>query len=205
MTNGTTFNESLINKLKLFSRVGIEVSIESTTPHNNYVRQGTDTDMVLEHINKYIQHCTDSSISVTIRPAISALTVGYYHTLLDYCLQNKLLIKSLIVTDPQYLNIKILPIMIRQQYIQQYQTLLDKLIDEDISSDYNESDTANFIKNIKMQATQVISALQLPEVDNQEQLLATMVEHCQKWDKVYNLNAIELYPELKDIFTRHGY
>ena len=205
VTNGTTFNESLINKLKLFSRVGIEVSIESITPHNNYVRQGTDTAVVLKNINKYMQHCTDSSISVTIRPAISALTVGYYHTLLDYCLQNKLLIKSLIVTDPQYLNIKILPMMIRQQYIRRYQTLLDKLVDEDIAVDYNESDTANFIKNIKMQTSQVIMALQQPEVDNQEQMLATMVEHCQKWDKIYNLNAIELYPELEDVFIRHGY
>jgi sulfatase maturation enzyme AslB (radical SAM superfamily) len=44
VTNGTTFNESLINKLKKFKRVGIEVSIETITEHKAYQRQGTNTD-----------------------------------------------------------------------------------------------------------------------------------------------------------------
>ena len=44
VTNGTTYNQNLIDKLKKFTRVGIEVSIETITLHNNYIRQGTDTE-----------------------------------------------------------------------------------------------------------------------------------------------------------------
>ena len=42
-----------INKLKKFNRVGIEVSIETLTEHNTYQRQGTDTSVVLENLEKY--------------------------------------------------------------------------------------------------------------------------------------------------------
>ena len=85
-----------LEKLKNFARVGIEISIESTTVHNDYVRQGTNTAEVLENIARYQEFCNGTNISLTLRPAISALTVGYYHTVIDYCLTNKLLIKSLL-------------------------------------------------------------------------------------------------------------
>ena len=32
-----------------------------------------------------------------------------------------------------------------------------------------------------------------------------MVEHCRKWDPVYKYNALELYPELSEIFKTYGY
>ena len=43
VTNGTTFNANVLDKLKLFRRVGIEISIEAGDEHNAYQRQGTDT------------------------------------------------------------------------------------------------------------------------------------------------------------------
>jgi sulfatase maturation enzyme AslB (radical SAM superfamily) len=205
VTNGTTFNESLINKLKKFTRVGIEVSIETTTEHNSYVRQGTDTTVVLENIQKYITYCTNSSISVTVRPAISALTVGYYYTLLEYCLEHKLLIKSLIVTSPTWLDANILPDHVKQLYKISYQTLLNKLELVDTGADYNESDTNNYIHSIVMQAKQAIRILEQNNPTNQQQEWSNLIEHCRKWDSVYKLDGLSLYPELAEIFKKHGY
>jgi sulfatase maturation enzyme AslB (radical SAM superfamily) len=93
VTNGTTFDIELIKKLKLFQRVGIEVSIETITEHNGYVRQGTDTKEVLANIEKYREHCDNERISLTIRPAPSVLTIGNYNTLIEYCLEQKLTIE----------------------------------------------------------------------------------------------------------------
>ena len=204
VTNGTVFKQSLLDKLKLFARVGIEVSIETVTAHNDYVRQGTVTTVVLENIQKYIQHCNNTSISLTIRPAISALTVGYYYTLLEYCLEHKLIIKSLLVTTPEYLDIKVLPQSVKQQYLRHYKEIVDKLADIDIGGDFNESDATNYKKSVKQQATQVSNILS-STLKNRKYLIPELVSMCKQWDTVYKLDAKTLYPELADVLEENGY
>lgn len=201
VTNGTTFKEELVNKLKKFARVGIEVSIETTTAHNDYVRQGTNTKLVLENIELYQQHC-DTSMSLTLRPTVSALTVGYYYTLLEYCLERKLIIKSLLVNDPSYLNVSVLPIQVREQYSKNYYSLLEKLTDINIDCDYNESDSNNYLQSIKLQVKQIINLLAQSSTEDQ---LKDLVDMCSQWDKEFNFNARLVYPELAEVFTQHGY
>ena len=205
VTNGTTYNQLLINKLKRFTRVGIEVSIETATEHNSYVRQGTDTDVVLNNIKKYKENCDSSSISVTVRPAIGLLSIGKYYTLLEYCLENKLMVKSLLITYPRFLDVSILPKETKQLYLTRYEILLDKLSQINVINDYNESDPNNYQHSIKMQTLQAINLLKQPEPQDQETLLEEMVEHCRKWDPIYKYNALELYPELIEIFKKYGY
>lgn len=205
VTNGTTYNQQLIDKLKRFTRVGIEVSIETATEHNNYIRQGTDTNLVLSNIKKYKDNCDNSSISVTLRPAISLLSIGKYYTLLEYCLENKLLIKSLLVTYPKFLDINILPKEIKQQYLPSYQSLLNRLSGVNLLDDYNESDINNYQHSIKIQVQQSINLLNQAEPLDQEKLLTEMVAHCRKWDPLYKLDGRSLYPELAEIFKKYGY
>jgi hypothetical protein len=202
VTNGTTFNESLMSKLKLFTRVGIEVSIETTTVHNDYVRQGTDTIKVLANIQRYKDLCNNSAISLTLRPAISALTIGYYYTLLEYCLKNKLLIKSLLVTNPRHLSASRLPLDIRASYIGNYERILSSLSDVDVTTDHNESDPNNYVNSIKIQVLQTITLLKSEE---QQDELSDMIKHCRLWDDIYKLDARILYPEFKEIFDQYGY
>ena len=205
VTNGTTYNQQLLDKLKKFTRVGIEVSIETATEHNNYIRQGTDTNVVLANIKNYKNNCNNSNISITIRPAVSLLSISKYYTLLEFCLKNKLLIKSLLVTEPRFLDISILPKEIKQQYLSNYQLLLSNLTDVSLTADYNESDINNYRQSIKIQIEQSINLLNQSEPDDQEKLLEEMVEHCRKWDFIYKYNALELYPELTKIFKIYGY
>ena len=78
VTNGTIFRPELIQKLKQFRRVGIEVSVETVDEHNAYQRQGTDTELVLSNIKNYIELCNETSVTVALRPAPSLLSIGYY-------------------------------------------------------------------------------------------------------------------------------
>lgn len=205
VTNGTTFNQRLLDKLKLFQRVGIEVSIETVTDHNSYVRQGTDTNKVLENINQYLEYCNGTSITVTVRPTISALTIGRYHTLLRFCLEKNLLNKSLIATSPAHHVVTVLPINIRQKYIADYEQLLDdfdlRLVDN--TMDFDVSNPHRIRLMVKTQIEQCINLLN--SLDDHTSRLKTLVKQCQQWDQVYNYNALVLYPELVDIFVEHGY
>jgi MoaA/NifB/PqqE/SkfB family radical SAM enzyme len=207
VTNGTTFNQSLLNKLKKFQRVGIEISIETATEHNSYQRQGTDNAVVFENIHKYLEHCNGTNITLTIRPAITSLSIGYYHTLLEFCLHKKLLVKSLICTEPAYYNPTILPDKIKSMYLQKYREFKEKYLNhcDNTSEDFNESDPNEFVRIIEQQVDQCINLLQTPAPVNQHKLLSDMVTWCKKWDSVNGYNARDLYPEFSNMLDQYGY
>jgi hypothetical protein len=205
VTNGTLYPETLIEKLKQFARVGIEVSIESVSEHNTYQRQGTDTALVLKNIDLFNQHSNNDNITVTLRPAVSALTVGAYHTLLDYAHQKGLVVKALIVMFPEFLSIPVLPIQVRLGYQHYYEELLQRIDVQDTLGDYNVSDPHNVDRVIAEQARSILSWLATPETENVIDLRRQMAEHCAKWDAIYDLDAVGLYPELADFFSEYGY
>lgn len=208
VTNGTTFNQRLLDKLKLFQRVGIEVSIEALDQRNAYQRQGTDQKLVMKNIEKYLSQCDGDRLTLTARPAVSLLTIGSYHELLEFCFNNKLIVKSLIVYRPEYLDIRILPEEVKKDYIKSYHDLMQRLnlvhIDT-YSRDYNESDVNQIASIIKNQIDQCINMLTAPRPDDSERKLVDLVSWCRRWDNIYGYDALEIYPELKEIFLEHGY
>lgn len=195
VTNGTVYRPELIEKLKQFPRVGIEISIETATKHNDYIRQGSKVEEVIDNIKKYKQLCTGSNVSVTLRPAISVLSIGYYHTLLDFALEEQLLIKSLIVTNPNYLNPSVLPARVRDLYTTPYQDIINRLSAVNIDVDYNESDPGNYQHTVKQQAQQV---LQLMRSWNSRAGMEELAVKCRQWDKEFGFDLLELYPEFTD-------
>jgi sulfatase maturation enzyme AslB (radical SAM superfamily) len=199
VTNGTVYKPDLIEKLKCFPRVGLEISIETATEHNNYIRQGSDVNEVLDNIKKYKKLASDSNVSVTVRTAISALSIGNYYTLLEFCLEEQLLIKSLIVTTPSYLDPVNIPFRIRRDYALPYVTLLNKLPTIDTTIDYNESDQRNYLYSIKTQINQVLLLLQ-SQTESPTTELDQLYEWCNRWDQVYNFDMLKLYPEFKEIY-----
>ena len=207
VTNGTNFNESLMNKLKLFNRVGIEISIETLDEKNSYIRQGTVQSEVINNINRYKKFTNETNITLTILPAPSLLSVGTYHNLLRYCLENNFVVKSLFVINPNYLDIKILPKTIKENYLTNYKKLINdfNLADESTTYDFNESNPNEIRKIIKSEIEHVINVLETTEPKNSEERLEKLVYWCKKWDEKYKLNAIEIYPEFSEIFKKYGY
>ena len=70
---------------------------------------------------------------------------------------------------------------------------------------FNESDPNQYKMIIKLAVLQAIGILTTKAPDNYKDELKKMVEHCIKWDREYNYNAIDLFPELKNIFVENGY
>jgi len=206
VTNGTMFKSSVMEKLKKFNRIGIEISVESCTTHNEYQRQGTNNLDVFANINRYLSYCDHDKITVTIRSAVSALTIGSYYTLLQFCLDQKLLIRSLIVFQPSFYNLRVLPQPIRQQYIELYKDFAQRnQLESAPTTDYNESDPNQYRNIIAQEVSKCIKLLSSPSLDNQHQLLQEMFDYCKKWDQVHGYNARELYPEWKDLLDQYGY
>lgn len=205
VTNGTVYKPQLMEKLTRFKRVGIEVSMESLGQQNTYVRQGTDTNAVLENIKKFESWCNNDNITVTIRTAPGLLSIGTYSELLRWALSKQLIIKSNMVIKPGFLDIKILPTDIKSKYLLSVDQLLSELESTDMSADYNASDPSNIKQVIKAQAMQCRAALLTPQPTDSNALLEQLVAHCKKWDAVYDLDARLIYPELVEIWNQYGY
>ena len=205
VTNGTIFKPDLIKKLSKFRRVGIEVSIEAVDDHNAYVRQGTNTAQVLENIKQYQLCCNESSVTVTIRPAVSLLTIGYLPDLLQYCLDKQLIIKSLIVTDPEFLDPKILPQSVKDQYLKKYQLLSRQLSKVQVSTDYNASNPNNYVMVVEEHIEMCVTILNTATPDDVQEYYKELATHCQKWDQIYGYDARKLYPELSMIWNQYDY
>lgn len=207
VTNGTVYDHDLVQKLKRFERVGIEVSIESMDHVNEYVRQGTDVAKVVDHINRYCTESNGSSITVTLRPAPGLLTVKSYWQVIEFALQQKLLIKSNLCTDPEFLHMSILPTHIKALYQQQYQDLWNRwdLSSVDFTLDSNESDPNNYRAVAKNQTIQIMNMLDQPAPEHCKSLYAQLVAHLSRWDPVYGLDARTVYPELSEILDQYGY
>ena len=205
VTNGTTFNANVLDKLKLFRRVGIEISIEAVDEHNAYQRQGTDTQQVLDNIQRYLSYCNGSTVTVSLRPAPSLLSIGYYIGVLEYALEHKLIVKSNLCYFPRFLNAELLPDQVKLLYQQRYREFLKKFDDIDVYSDYNASDPNNYKLIIKEEASMCLAILQTPTPHDFDKQMKSLVEHCRKWDNIYGYDARNLYPELIEIFDLYGY
>jgi len=204
VSNGTVYRPDLIKKLARFRRVGIEISIETVDDRNAYQRQGTNTVEVLENIQQYQSQVNGTTISVTLRPAVSLLTIGSYANLLQYALEHNLLVKGLLVNTPRFLDAVILPDAIKQHYRQSYIDLLNQ-VNIDSTKVYNSSDINQYQHTIVSQAQMMLDILNQPAPADQEQQLQLMVQHCKKWDSVYGYDARTIYPEFADIWDQHGY
>jgi len=205
VTNGTVFKPELVNKLKQFRRVGIEISIETVTDHNAYQRQGTNTVEVLKNIQRYQELCNNSNVTVTLRSAPSLLSIGYYHTLLEYALEHELLVRSNLCYDPKFLYAVNLPVDVKQLYAVKYVELISRLVSIDTASDFNANDPHNFQVAIKRQAEMCLQLLSTDQPEDADAQLKLMVEHCRKWDQVYRYDARSLYPELATVWDQYGY
>jgi hypothetical protein len=101
--------------------------------------------------------------------------------------------------------VQVLPDNIKKLYLLRVEQFLSKFAHVDVTGDYNASDPNNIDMIIKEQAIQCQTALQSPAPADVDELLRQLVQHCQRWDTVYKLNAGELYPELRAVFDQYGY
>jgi len=207
VTNGTIFDKELIYILSKFGRVGIEISVETNSIHNEYIRQGSSNKQTFGNIKKFVEASNFKNVTVTLRPALGALSIGNYHTLIEYAIENKLLIKTNPMTHPSYLVTTVLPKTIRKEYKQNLIDLKNKysLSDDMLNKDFNITAVENYELVALQEINKTLYDLDREDCRNQEKLLKDFTDHLKRWDSVYNLNAYDHYPELADILKSNGY
>ena len=205
VTNGTMINQSLINKLKLFKNVDIEISIESIDTANDYIRQGSKIEQLKLNIENIVSQ-QDNKLQVVLRTVPQLLNISRYINLVRYAWDNKLIIEPIPLTRPAFLRIDLLPLEYRQQFIADFESLRDEISSNiQFNTVMNGRSLGTLPMKLASECNAIIKMLQAPTNKDAEKLRVELVNHCMFWDKEYNLNIQDYVPELAVMFERWGY
>lgn len=206
VSNGTMLYDQAVARLKQFKSCDIEISIESIKDNNHYIRQGSNTADVKQTILELAQHQSDT-FNIVLRTVPQLLSINNYDELIRWALQHKLAIVSIPLTEPDYLQICVLPKDLRSKLIPKYQELLAQL--NEIATDRigitSGRNTANIESMLIRHTEAIVNMLSVPEPVNSVELRLTLIEWLVRWDREFGLDAREFYPEYNDFLVDNGY
>ena len=204
VTNGTLLNQQLIDKLKLFKNVDIEVSIEAIDNVNDYIRQGSKIQQLRSNIES-IRNQQDNKLQLILRTVPQLLNISRYVDLIRYAWDNKIIIEGIPLTRPAFLAINVLPLDYRQTLIPKLTELKQEIASTiTVNTIQNGRNLGNLAQKLARECEAMIKMLQQSTPDNVNELRQELVSHCEFWDKQYNLNINDIV-ELASMFKEWGY
>jgi MoaA/NifB/PqqE/SkfB family radical SAM enzyme len=203
VTNGTIHNQALLEKLKLFKSIQVEISLENLHETNNYIRLNSDFAQVRENILN-IFNCLGTS-SVVIRSVPQALSIMHYDTLIDFAIENKISIDNNVIYNPEYLKCLVLPKEVKDKLVTYLQHKYANILgngSNDITTQISRIRTFEF--NLKRHIESLLIQLNEPEPSNVEDLRKQFIEYNDKMDSVSGTSFKEMYPELLNFYAKYS-
>ena len=158
-TNGTVFNQKLLEKLNVFRHVDIGISIETADKLNDFTRTGSNTKETLRNIQLFLKHRKQEHVYVTIRTVPSALTVHSITGLFNWCIEHQVDVMSNILSYPEHLRINNLPEPIKNRLLNQFSSWEFSTRD---TTGTNDRDPTYFKEHIDQEIRAIIKMLEQP-------------------------------------------
>lgn len=207
VTNGTVINSELIDLLKKFESVNVEVSVESMAKTNDYIRQKSNTADIMKTL-KWLASLQNDKFQVVLRSVPQLLSVNTYDEYILWAWKNHIAVQGNTLVRPRHLQIKVLPLPIRQGLIEKYEKVKDQLNAErttNFATMHIGRDVSRLDLQLMRECDAIIQMLNEPEPDNVEELRQELVTWLMRWDQEFSLNALEYYPEYAEFLKEYGY
>lgn len=203
VTNGTLFDQAIIDCLKKFKSADVEVSLESVEDNNHYIRQGSDTNAVLSMIENLISQQSDT-FRVVLRNVPQLLNINNYHTYIKWAYDQRLAVQSIPLTFPRFLSIQVLPQDIRLKFVDRYLQVI-QYIEQNPCSHFATIATGRNVGKLDVQliaeCNAIIGLLKQPTPPDIKTLTKELGQHLIRWDKEFGLNAYDFYPEYAEFLN----
>lgn len=207
VTNGTIINQKLIDKLLLLRSCDIEISIEAVNKTNDYIRQGSKVEKILNNIDILKSQKTDK-LGIVLRTVPQLLNINSYFELIDWCFVNRIPVQGNLLYNPTYLRVQILPEEIRNDIKSRYNNVKTKL-ERSMQSQIKTISTGRSLGALDQQLLRetnaMIALLDNEMLENCEPHRYELIKWLNLWDKEYQMNALDYYPEYADFFIKYGY
>ena len=205
VSNGTMINQQLLDKLKLFKNIDMEISIESVSKVNDYIRQGSNIDQLLANIENLHTQQGDK-LQLVMRTVPQLLSISRYIDVIRYAWDNKLVIEGIPLTRPNYLAVNVLPWEYRQRLIPALSELRDEIAANiTFNSIQNGRSNGTIPQKLARECEAMINLLRESTPDNVADLRRELVEHCVFWDKEHGYDISDYVPEVASMMLDWGY
>lgn len=207
VSNGTVVDQTVLDNLKKFRSADVEISIESVSSNNHYIRQGCDTKQLIENI-LYFKSQQTETFKLVLRTVPQLLSINTYDSLVLWAWENNLPIVGIPLNHPSYLAANLLPDKIKKVIINRLYNAKAKIQSESTSHIKQLSisrDISRLSIHLSNECSSLIEMLEKPNPPNAHELRTELIGWLNKWDKIYNLNAIDFYPEYADFLRAWGY
>lgn len=201
VTNGTIYDQQLMDMLENFRSVQIEISIEGVDSANDYIRHGHSTKSTLSNIQKFLRNRSDR-VGIVLRTVPQALSIPGYHKILQYCLENNIIVDSNVLLQSDFLRSNVLSddIKDRIEHLLNPYLMQDSITVQDINCRNKGRINASISNNAKF----VISQMHEP-ISDVEEARRQLADYCKSWDRHRGYNINEYIPELSDFLSQYGY
>jgi sulfatase maturation enzyme AslB (radical SAM superfamily) len=201
VSNGTIYNSAVVEKLQNFKSVQMEISIESVTESNNYIRWPSNTATILKNIELYLAHRSDQ-FDVVIRTVPQLLSVIDYDQLLAWCREHQVVVDSNAIYSPDYMHAGMLPDDIKQQIQQKLQSYKDRAT-KSTARKINLRDNYNIDQALSINADFV--SQQLKQDYNSADRWKKFLDYCRALDSIRGTDMCMYVPDLASVLRQHGY
>jgi len=200
VTNCTGYDQSLVDKLKKFNSVQIEVSVENFSTSNNYIRIGSDHQHVQSNIEQYLNNQSEQ-LKIILRPVPQALSIGDYHTLIDFAIKHQLIIDNNNLSHPEFLRVVVLPTAYKNILTEKLKQRYAKwLVPNDTI--INLRDQTKFNSVLTQHLEHLLALLNELEPADIHSLRQQFVQFNNKLDR--DQTFISVYPDLEEFFHEHS-
>lgn len=211
-TNGTVWNHGLVSNMKKFGKCIVDFAIETVSESNDYLRWGSRIAEVKAMIDRY-KRLQDNKFHVMLHCVPQALSMPDFHTLIDYCCDNDLLLIGNPLFKPSHLAIMVLPKEVRQdiahnlmhRYNIRHLDLacsIDHAAQTNIMTQQQEnnqiiSDLPIYLHDL---VVKIIKNLMQPDVPHIRDLQMALVNHVSKFDVRHHKDFKNSFPNLANFY-----
>ena len=115
-------NEELTKLLKQCKKVSITLSVDSYGKLNDFLRKGSNWEIVEENIKWYNTTFKGFPVIVSLHSVASIYNVNLIHELIDYCIDNNLYHNYVVVDGPNWMGPRNLPTEIKPKVLEYLNT-----------------------------------------------------------------------------------
>jgi len=206
-TNGTIYNEKLVEIIKEFKQFHLGVSIETLDTLNDYIRYPSDINQIKKNLDKFLALRGSTQLQVTLRITPSIYTVYRLDQVFEYMLDNNVIAESCnILSDPSCLRIELLPKDLRLAALDKINLVIQKhgLVWGDVIVNRRRNDLVKpVIGNLIYEYRALLESLQEP--DNVEQERFKLVKFTQSFEQLRNNKILEHLPEYEEFLRSYSY
>jgi len=203
VTNGSIYNKDLLDKFKLFKSVHIEISAENFHTSNDYIRTGSNFQLIKNNILSFINNIHDNT-RIVLRTVPQALSIQHYDTIIDFALENKIPIDSNFLSNPDFLKINVLPKELKQKISKKFKNKYASILEQT----ENQTNYLNLVRHetkaIENHIKSIMILLEEKEPDDIEDLREKFIQHNKIFDKLSKLKFKDVYPDLVDFYAKYN-